>query len=170
MFDQLKESNRLFFQHFNTLSLVSGSANANTSLNAFDKSLLKAGVGNLNLVKISSIMPVGCEIVELPSIPMGSLVPIAYGSICSDKKGETIAAAISVAIPKDKKLCGLIMEYEGFCSKKEAEKIVIEMAKEGFEIRDWEIDKILSISSECVVKKVGCAFAGAVLWYKENKK
>ncbi|AEF95932.1 Pyruvoyl-dependent arginine decarboxylase [Methanotorris igneus Kol 5] len=150
----------------NTVSLVAGSAEGKTPLNAFDNALLKAGIGNLNLIRISSIMPPKAEIVPLPKIPMGSLVPTAYGYIISDVKGETIAAAISVAIPKDKELCGLIMEYEGKCSKKEAEKTVREMAKIGFEERGWEIDKIVSIATEHTVENIGCAFAAAALWYK----
>ena len=150
----------------NTLSLVAGSGEGSNPLNAFDRALLNAGVGNLNLIKISSIVPPKVDIIPLPKIPMGSLVPIAYGYHTSDVKGETIGAAVSVALPKDKELCGLIMEYEGVCSKREAENKVIEMAKEGFEMRGWEIDKIISISSEHTVEKVGCAFAGAVLWYK----
>lgn len=71
-----------------------------------------------------------------------------------------------MALPKDEELCGLIMEYEGVCSKREAENIVVEMAKEGFEVRGWEIDRIISISSEHTVERVGCAFAGAILWYR----
>ena len=150
----------------NTISLVAGVGEGSTALNAFDRALLNAGIGNLNLIRISSIMPPKADVVPLPKIPMGSLVPTAYGYYTSDIKGETISAAIGVAIPKDSELCGLIMEYEGICSKKEAESTVIEMTKEGFEMRNWEIDRIISIVSELTVEKVGCAFAAAVLWYK----
>ena len=150
----------------NTLSLVAGSGEGSNPLNAFDSALLNAGVGNLNLVRISSIVPPKVDILPLPKIPMGSLVPTAYGYCTSDVKGETIAAAVSVALPRDEELCGLIMEYEGVCSKREAENIVVEMAKEGFEVRGWEIDRIISISSEHTVERVGCAFAGAILWYR----
>ncbi|WP_457611785.1 pyruvoyl-dependent arginine decarboxylase [Methanocaldococcus sp.] len=150
----------------NTVSLVAGSSEGETPLNAFDGALLKAGIGNVNLLKISSIMPPKAEIVPLPKIPMGSLVPTAYGCIISDNPGELIAAAVSVAIPKDKELCGLIMEFSGRCSKKEAEKKVREMAKIGFEMRGWEIERIESIAVEHEVEKIGCAFAAAALWYK----
>jgi arginine decarboxylase len=150
----------------NTVSLVAGVGDAKNPLNAFDMALLDAGIGNLNLIRISSIMPPKADIIPLPKIPMGSLVPTAYGYQISKVKGETIAAAISVAIPKDKELCGLIMEYEGICSKKEAETTVRDMAKEGFEMRGWEIDKIISIAIEHTVENIGCAFAAAALWYK----
>ncbi|HIP90084.1 MAG TPA: arginine decarboxylase, pyruvoyl-dependent [Candidatus Nanopusillus sp.] len=160
------ESNFIFPTLPNTISLVAGVGEGNNPLNAFDMALLNAGIGNLNLIRISSIMPPKADIVPLPKIPMGSLVPTAYGYYTSEIRGETISAAIGVAIPKDNELCGLIMEYEGICSKKEAENTVIDMAKEGFEMRNWEIDRIISVASEHTVEKVGCAFAAAVLWYK----
>ncbi|ADG14005.1 pyruvoyl-dependent arginine decarboxylase [Methanocaldococcus infernus] len=150
----------------NTVSLVAGSSEGETPLNAFDGALLKAGIGNVNLLKISSIMPPKAELVPLPKLPMGALVPTAYGCIISDNPGELIAAAVSIAIPKDEELCGLIMEYSGKCSKREAEERVREMAKIGFEMRGWEIKKIESISVEHEVEKIGCAFAAAALWYK----
>ncbi len=36
---------------------TSGSAEGTTPLNAFDNALLAAGIGNINLVKVSSILP-----------------------------------------------------------------------------------------------------------------
>ncbi len=153
----------------NTVSLTAGSGEGETELNAFDRALLNAGVGNINLIKISSIMPPRAEITPLPKIPMGSLVPVAYGAIISEEPGELISAAVSVAVPKDENLCGLIMEFSGKCSKKEAEKKVRDMAKYGFEMRGWEIKKIESIAVEHIVEKIGCAFAGVVLWYKNKE-
>ena len=154
------------FEAPDTISLVAGTGDANNPLNAFDMSLLESGIGNLNLIRISSIMPPKADIIPLPKIPQGSLVPTAYGYQISELKGETIAAGISVAIPKDKELCGLIMEYECIGGKKECEDTVRNMAKEGFEMRGWEIDEIISIASEHTVENIGCAFAAAALWYK----
>ncbi|MBP2172220.1 pyruvoyl-dependent arginine decarboxylase [Methanococcus voltae] len=150
----------------NTISLVAGEGDAEIALNAFDMCLLESGIANVNLIRISSIMPPKAEVIPLPELPMGSLVPTAYGYQMSDVKGETVAASIGVAIPKDKELCGLIMEYECVGGKKEAEDTVREMAKDGFEMRGWEIDEIISIAAEHTVEKVGCAFAAAALWYK----
>ncbi len=150
----------------NILSLVAGVGDAKNYLNAFDMALLDAGICNVNLIRISSIMPPKAEIIPLPNIPMGSLVPTAYGYKVSENKGETISAAVSVAIPKDKELCGLIMEYSAIGGKKETEETVREMAKIGFEMRGWEIDKIISKASECTVENIGCAFAAVPLWYK----
>lgn len=42
-------------------TLVGGSGEGATRLNAFDAALLDAGVGNTNLIKLSSILPPGLE-------------------------------------------------------------------------------------------------------------
>ena len=42
-----------------THTFVSGASEGYTPLNAFDGALLAAGVGNTNLVKMSSIVPPG---------------------------------------------------------------------------------------------------------------
>jgi len=52
-------------------------------LNAFDMALLDAGVGDTNLVRMSSIVPPSCKEVEGMLLPKGGLIPIAYGSISS---------------------------------------------------------------------------------------
>ncbi|MGC8706555.1 MAG: pyruvoyl-dependent arginine decarboxylase, partial [Desulfurella sp.] len=106
----------------NIYKLSSSNAEGLTLLNAFDVALLESGVGNTNLVKMSSILPPNCEYQEEIKLPLGALVPVAYASIVSDKKGQKIAAAVAAAIPKDKTKNGLIMEYENYdISKNEAE-------------------------------------------------
>ena len=81
--------------------MACGSAEGVTELNAFDAALLRAGVGDTNLVRVSSILPPGCEEVELPPLPPGALVPAAYASVTSATPGEVITAAVAVAIPED---------------------------------------------------------------------
>jgi arginine decarboxylase len=41
--------------------LVVGSGEGATPLNSFDAALLDAGIGNLNLVRVSSILPPGAQ-------------------------------------------------------------------------------------------------------------
>ncbi|NMB16013.1 MAG: pyruvoyl-dependent arginine decarboxylase, partial [Firmicutes bacterium] len=42
-------------------TLVAGGSEGPTGLNAFDNALLAAGLGNLNLVRVSSILPPGAQ-------------------------------------------------------------------------------------------------------------
>ncbi|MGI6453426.1 MAG: pyruvoyl-dependent arginine decarboxylase [Syntrophomonadaceae bacterium] len=143
--------------------LTAASAEGQTELTAFDGALLNAGVGNTNLLKVSSILPPGCEYSPGLIIPPGSLLPIAYGTIISSNKGEIISAAVAVGVKKDS--FGVIMEYEGICSKEEAEAQVTRMVEEAFRIRGLVLDEVKVAATEHRVEKIGCAFAAVPLWY-----
>ena len=65
-----------------------GHAERKTLLNAFDNALLAAGIGNVNLLKISSIVPPSIRIIPLPQIKPGSIIPMAYASMLSEVPGE----------------------------------------------------------------------------------
>ena len=144
-------------------TLVAGSAEGDTQLTAFDKALLVAGVGNLNLVRVSSILPPGAEYSQQIDIPPGFLTPIAYGTISSEVPGLVISAAIGVGVITGS--FGVIMEFTGICRKAEAEKRVEKMVREALAIRNAHPERIMVKATEHVVEKVGCSFAGAVLWY-----
>ena len=145
--------------------LVAGTGEGYTPLNSFDAALLNAGIGNTNLVKMSSIVPPDCEEINPITLPYGALVPVAYASITSDLSEEVISAAVAVAIPEDNKKPGLIMEYSSRGRKEDIENIVRNMAKQGMEMRGEVIKSIKSISIQHRVKKTGTAFASVVLWY-----
>ena len=145
-------------------ALVSGTSEGSSKLNAFDHALLNAGVGNCNLLKVSSILPPGAKLVEDLYIPPGSLVPIAYGSLCLDSPGELIAAAVGVGIGNPDNY-GVIMEYSGRTSKEEAEKQIKRMVEEAFTKRGLRLSQILVRAVEHKVENTGCAFAAVALWY-----
>lgn len=144
-------------------TLVAGAAEGKSKLNAFDCALLASGIGNLNLLKVSSVLPPGAEFVEKLDIPPGSLTPTAYGSLTSDCPGEVISAAVAVGFSKD--TFGMIMEFSGRCSKAEAEAKVTKMVEEAFEARNLELKKVMAKAVEHRVDKIGCAFAAVALWY-----
>jgi len=91
--------------------LASGASEGFTSLNAFDGALLRAGIGDTNIVKMSSIVPPRCQLISPVPLPPGSLVPTAYASITSDVPGQIISSAVAVALPEEPDYPGLIMEY-----------------------------------------------------------
>jgi len=143
--------------------VTAASSEGETSLTAFDGALLKARVGNTNLLRVSSILPPDCKYVPDLVIPPGSLLPIAYGSITSSDKGDIISAAVGVGIQHGS--FGVIMEFSGKCSKREAEAQVIKMVEEAFQIRGLTLDEIKVAATEHVVENIGCAFAAVPLWY-----
>ncbi len=147
-------------------SLVYAAAEGKTELNAFDEALLKAGVGNVNLIRVSSILPPGAEFVEKLEIPPGSLLPIAYAALNSSEPGTLIAAAVAVGIGPESNEYGVIMEYSGCCTGLEAENQVKQMVIEAFRYRGKELKEIKAVSVEHRVEKCGCVFAGIPLWYK----
>lgn len=143
--------------------ITAASAEGRSKLTAFDNALLKARIGNVNLIRVSSILPPGTEQDQDIQIPPGSLVPTAYGSIISDVPGETIAAAVAIGISEDS--FGVIMEFSGKCSKAEAEEIITGMVREAFEVRNKPLKEIKVAAAAHTVEKIGCAFAAVPMWY-----
>lgn len=144
--------------------LVSGKGDASTDLNAFDAALLDAGVGNTNLIRMSSILPPGAKEINSYAFPPGSFVPLAYGEITSTEPGARISAAIAVGIPESEEDPGLIMEYAQTGDPDSCEHDVRNMVREGMEtIRGLRIKELRSVVVTHTVKRVGAVFAAVVL-------
>jgi len=150
--------------------LVSGASEGFTSLNAFDGALLTAGIGDTNIVKMSSIVPPRCQLISPVPLPPGALIPTAYASITSDVPGQLISSAVAVALPENPDYPGLIMEYSARGSKAEIEETVRQMAIEGMKVRGRVIKDLTSIAVEHRVRKVGATLAAVVLWEKEEEE
>ena len=144
--------------------LVSGASDGYTPLNAFDGALLQAGIGNTNIVKMSSIVPPRCKLVAPIALPPGALVPTAYAAITSDVPGEIISAGVAIALPEDENQNGLIMEYSAKGDRQKIEETVRNMAVEGMKLRGWKIKDLQTVVSEYRVKKIGATLAAVVLW------
>jgi arginine decarboxylase len=149
-----------------TYSLVSASAEGETPLTAFDKALLLAGVGNCNLLKVSSILPPYCEFTNGLTIPEGSLLPIAYASVISNVPGKLICAGVAVGIGKDAESYGVVMEYHGYESRDKTSDLLYKMVEEAFNIRNRKLSEVKIIAVEHIVVNCGCVFAAIPLWYK----
>lgn len=81
--------------------VVAGKATSPVSdLNAFDQALLKAGIGEQNLVSVSSVLPVGIKEVKAEEIPMGAITHCVLAQQ-RGTEGETISAGIAYALRKD---------------------------------------------------------------------
>lgn len=148
--------------------LCHGTSEGYTPLNAFDGALLKAGVGNTNLIKMSSILPPRTIRGQSVSFEPGSFIPIAYASISSVTPQEVISAGVAIAIPEDESKPGVIMEYSARGHAEDIERIVKSMAEEALRYRKWPIKEVVSTACEHHVEAVGAAFAGVVL-YTEGK-
>ncbi len=143
--------------------LSAASAEGKNHLNAFDNALLKGNIGNINLMRVTSILPPGVRYCPGMEIPSGSLVPTAYGYIISEIPGELISAAVGVGFSKDS--FGVIMEFSGKCGRQEAEKAIESMLIEAFETRGMDLVDTKIAVTEHRVEKIGCSLAAVPLWY-----
>ncbi len=144
-----------------------GASEGHTELTSFDGALLKAGIGNTNLIKMSSILPPFSEEVEAVAIPPGSFLPLAYAAITSSEPGETISAAVAIAIPDDRSLNGVIMEHHNHAPLAYVEARVREMAEEAMAMRGITRYTVKSRGVEAKVEHVATAFAAVCLWYRD---
>ncbi len=141
-----------------------GSAEGDTELNAFDNALLAARVGNLNLVRVSSVLPQGAALLlDPPHITPGSLVPTVYSVHVSARPGDTIAAAVGIGVGDGS--YGMIYESHGR-SYREAEATVRRMIDEGFGRRGLKLKEVIVRSAEHQVERIGCAVAAVILWWR----
>lgn len=146
-------------------TIVTGYGVGHTALNAFDNALQNSGVGNYNLVKVSSILPPQCKESTIIEVPHGSLLPVAYSSIESSNIGEEIVAAIGIGIPSDPNNIGVIMEYSSRGTAVNAESIVKQMVEEAMNNRNIQIADVLVRSCRHIIaNKYECAFAAVALW------
>ena len=145
------------------VAATAGTAEGTTPLNAFDNALLAAGIGNINLVKVSSILPPGADVVTLPRIKPGAIVPTAYAAITSEVPGEVVAAAVGWALPDTPGLNGVIMEFHDKATRDEAERMIVQMLEEAFRARGWRIAQMKVAAVEHQVERTGCALAAVTL-------
>lgn len=129
----------------------SGSATAKQDLVAFDKALISAGISNYNLLRVSSILPIGCQQAEVVDKKEGSALLVAYGTYTSNIPGETIASAIGIGIPEDANQVGVIMELAGVYTAEEATKQVHQMVCDAMENHGIACKKVMTSSEEMIV-------------------
>lgn len=151
----------------NYFLLSSSTGSGNTELNSFDSALLKSGVANYNLIRVSSILPANMIQKHTIDLPEGSLLFTAFTSICSNEFHSTISSAVSVGIPMDDSSVGVIMEYSGYDSKDETIGIVEHMVREAVEKRNLFIKEIkTTCASTTIESDVGftSSFACLAMW------
>lgn len=123
------------------VSITSGRAEGPTKLNSFDNALLDAGIGDVNLIKVSSIVSGGTKIVKLPELEGGAMINCVLAHAFSDQKGDYITAVIALAMADS---LGCVVEHSGV--NKEPQEIKIEaenMVRHMMEIRGLKMKEII---------------------------
>ena len=133
-------------------------------INAFDKAVIDAGVGDYNLVQVSSIIPRNAIEINPIKLETGTVVPIVI-SKKTGITGEQICSGIGWGQTKDKNL-GLVMEHHDLgVNREEIEKKLFDMLREGSAIRNIKLEcmkthiEILEVPN----KSYGCVVSCLVL-------
>ena len=71
-----------------------------SDLNAFDKALIKMGIGEQNLVAVSSVIPVNAKETDRKDMPMGAVTHCVLSQI-RGYGGDVISAGIAYAFRED---------------------------------------------------------------------
>ena len=147
------------------ISITWGSGEGKTEMGAFDAALFDAGIGNYNLIQMSSVIPEGAEIVigriKRNDEEHGHKLYCVIAKCIETKKGKTASAGIGWVIDNKSKK-GLFAEH---CAASESE--LSELIKKTLETfartRGWKDAKISyrTHSAACRGKPV-CAVVCAV--------
>lgn len=81
--------------------VTSGKAISKVSdLNAFDQALILAGIGEQNLVSVSSVLPVGIKKIQKVDLPRGMITHCVLAQMRGGE-GETISAGVAYGFRED---------------------------------------------------------------------
>ncbi len=147
------------------IAIVSGHDEGPTKLNAFDNALSNAGIGDVNLIKVSSMLASNTEIYELPKLKAGAMVNCVLSEITSDNPGDEIIAVIAVAIGEE---LGCVVETTGI--NKDNDEIINEakdMVKYMMKKRDVEIKDLIVEYSTATVENIASVVSSVV--YLDNE-
>jgi len=111
-----------------------------SDLNAFDQALMKAKIGELNLVSVSSVLPVGARKVAPRELPMGTVTHCVLAQMRGGE-GEMISAGIAYANRKDGH-GGYVAEGHMHGTKKALKEVLEWKMNEMAHLRDVELEKI----------------------------
>ena len=142
------------------IAIVSGKDEGPTKLNAFDNALSDAGIGDVNLIKVSSMLSADAEIQKLPKLKAGAMVNCVLSEVTSDNPGDVITAVIAVAIGNE---LGCVVETTGI--NKDTDELIgkaEEMVRYMMEKRDVAIRELHVEFSTTTVKNIASAIASVV--------
>ncbi len=105
------------------LFFTSGTGRHDDHLVSFGMALRDAGIEDLNLVPVSSIVPPGCLIISkeegLSELNSGEIVFVVLSRNASSDPGRLISASIGCALPQDSSLFGYLAECHTFDKHKD---------------------------------------------------
>ena len=116
--------------------LTKGVGQHKEKLVSFELALRQAKIAPYNIVRVSSILPPGCEIVPVQKgvreLKPGQIVHMVLAEASTNERHRLIAASIGVAIPRDRTHFGYLSEHHSFGENEDtagdyAEELAAEM-------------------------------------------
>ena len=146
---------KFFITSSSAVSPISG-------LNAFDRALIGAGIGEQNLVSVSSVIPIGAEQVDPVELPMGAITHCVLAQM-RGRDGDRISAGIGYAYRKDG-YGGYVAESHIFGGEEAVRNDLIRKVKEMERIRGVELEEptIISETMDVPEGQYGCCLASLV--------
>jgi arginine decarboxylase len=97
--------------------LTKGVGRDKYQLKSFEQALRKAGVAQLNLVQVSSILPPKCKIISrekgIKMLTPGAINFCVMARSDTNEHGRLVASSVGVAVPKDGDKWGYLSEIHG---------------------------------------------------------
>ncbi|HHV72091.1 MAG TPA: arginine decarboxylase, pyruvoyl-dependent [Clostridia bacterium] len=102
----------------NKVFLTKGVGRHREKLESFEAALRNAGIAQYNLVRVSSILPPNCEIID-PELGKTLLKPgeitfCVLSDLSSNEANRLLSASIGLAIPADPQAYGYLSEHHAF--------------------------------------------------------
>ena len=97
---------------------TSGRGIAKEKLASFEMALRDAGIAEYNLVKVSSILPPNCKIINkkkgISMLSPGQIVFVVMSEQSTNEPGRQITASVGIAIPPDRSKHGYLSEHHSY--------------------------------------------------------
>jgi arginine decarboxylase len=98
--------------------LTKGAGRHREKLSSFELALRNAGIEKYNLVRVSSIFPPGCKIINkdkgLELLLPGQILYVVLAENATNEPNRLLSASIGVAIPTDASHYGYLSEHHSF--------------------------------------------------------
>lgn len=123
------------------IHIVWGKGEGKTTISAFDKSLIEAGIHNFNLIPLSSVIPPGAVVCE-PGVykshrNTGDILYVVISSFSSNKPKTRISAGLGWVQTKEG---GVLFESQGECSPEDCQEEIKKGLEDIMLARGWSAE------------------------------
>ena len=142
--------------------IVKGIGKSVYPLVAFDSALQNAGIGDYNLVKVSSILPAACQYTEDIDLAKGSILYAAYATT-TVLVGQSASVGVAIAKAQSSEENGVIFEHTAL---DDTTNILKKMCISAMDNRDRKIDYI-NVCTQTIYGEENLyvsAIAAVVMW------